>query len=429
MNLVGLFVHSKFRIGVVLLLTAIPAIVAASPAIQDVRIASQTDSTRVVFELNETAKQKIFTLNNPLRVVIDLANTNLNTPLPDGMGLVKSLRSASHDGVLRVVLDINGSADLQSSWLEANSDYGPRLVLDLQRTGTMREGVPAVLPPIAAVNSSANSSNNSSSSLNASVDPQPIKTLPANVGNSRELVIAIDAGHGGEDPGAIGRHGLREKNVTLAIARLLKDRIDAEPGMHAMLTRDGDYFVPLRDRIDRARQFKADMFISIHADSVKDRSVTGSSVYTLSGKGATNEAARWLADRENAADLVGGVSLDNKNNLLASVLLDLTQGASMSASLDAAARVLQHLDSVGDVHHSDVQQAGFVVLKSPDIPSMLVETAFISNSDEEARLSAPKHQAQLADAILAGVREYFYVNTPPGTRLAQIKATRQARNN
>ena len=420
MSVEGRIVLFIKRIALMLLAASIPIVAQSSSNVQDVRISSQPDNTRVVLELNATAKQKIFTLDNPLRVVVDLIDTKLNTSLPDGAGLVKSLRSASHDGVLRVVLDINGNADLQSSWLDANSDYGPRLVLDLQRAGTARES---------SSSSSVLVANSYSSSSVVAVEPQPVKTLPAVTSSSRELIIAVDAGHGGEDPGATGRRGTHEKNVTLAIAKLLKERIDNEPGMKAMLTRDGDFFVPLRDRIDRARQFKADMFISIHADAVRDRSVTGSSVYTLSVKGATNEAARWLADRENAADLLGNVSLENKNTVLASVLLDLTQGASMSASLDAAARVLQHLDSVGDVHHSEVQQAGFVVLKSPDIPSMLVETAFISNPDEEARLANNKHQAKLADAILAGVREYFYVNTPPGTRLAQIKATRQARNN
>lgn len=424
----GFFAQFGVKSLLVLLPATLSGVAFSASSVQDVRIASQADNTRVVLELNGTARQKIFTLNNPTRIVVDLSDTTLNTALPEGSGLVKSLRSATHDGMLRVVLDVNGNADLQSSWLDANSDYGPRLVLDLQRPGTVRESS-ANSSAVSATSSSSSASIVAATSAPIAADPQPVKSLPSFANGSRDLIIAIDAGHGGEDPGAIGRRGIREKNVTLAIAKLLKERIDAEPGMRAMLTRDGDYFVPLRDRIDRARQFKADMFISVHADSVRDRSVTGSSVYTLSGKGATNEAARWLADRENAADLMGGVSLENKNNVLASVLLDLTQGASMSASMDAAARVLQQLDRVGDVHHTEVQQAGFVVLKSPDIPSMLVETAFISNPDEEARLSTAKHQNKLADAILAGVREYFYVNTPPGTRLAQIKATRQARNN
>jgi N-acetylmuramoyl-L-alanine amidase len=249
----------------------------------------------------------------------------------------------------------------------------------------------------------------------------------SNSASGRDLIIAIDAGHGGEDPGAIGGRGVKEKNVTLAIAKQLKERIDAEPGMRAVLTRDGDYFVPLRERINRARQHQADMFVSIHADSAPDNRASGASVYTLSPKGATNEAARWLADRENAADMVGGISLDNKSGVLASVLLDLSQGAAMGASMEAASRVLKQLDGLGSTHHSSVQQAGFVVLKSPDIPSMLVETAFISNPVEEARLSDPRHQERLAEAVLTGVRDYFYSNSPPGSRVAQLKLMRQAR--
>jgi len=349
--------------------------------------------------------------------------------LPADEGVVKSLRAAQRDnGDLRIVLDVTATVRPQARWIEANSDVGPRLVLDLTQPGPVKDTSPPlpVAPKEATALNVALAAAPSPATSVSSPDPIPFKS--ASSAGTRDLIIAIDAGHGGEDPGAIGNNGVREKNVTLAIARQLKERIDNEPGMRAVLTRDGDYFVPLRDRINRARQFQADMFVSIHADSVRDSHVTGSSVYTLSPKGATNEAARWLADRENAADMVGGVSLEDKNNLLASVLLDLTQGASMSASMDAAARVLKQLDGMGSVHHSLVQQAGFVVLKSPDIPSMLVETAFISNPIEEARLNDAQHQGRLATAILAGVRDYFYTNTPPNTRLAQLKATRQARN-
>jgi len=236
------------------------------------------------------------------------------------------------------------------------------------------------------------------------------------------LIIAIDAGHGGEDPGAIGKNGTREKDVVLAIARAVAQRVDAEPGMKAVLTRSGDYFVPLRDRMRRARAQQADLFVSIHADSIRDRSVDGSSVYILSQRGATNEAARWLAERENASDLIGGVSLDDKGDVLASVLLDLSQSAALSASQAAAEQVLHQLNQVGEVRKPLVQQAGFVVLKSPDIPSMLVETAYISNPEEEQRLRGPAHQAKLAAAIYQGVREYFYADPPAGTRIAQLAA-------
>jgi N-acetylmuramoyl-L-alanine amidase len=217
-------------------------------------------------------------------------------------------------------------------------------------------------------------------------------------------------------------HGTREKDVTLAIARALQRSVDAEPGMRAVLTRDGDYFVPLRDRMRRARAQQADLFVSIHADSIRDRAVDGSSVYILSQRGATNEAARWLAERENAADLIGGVSLEDKGDLLASVLLDLSQTASLSASETAAEHVLHQLNLVGEVRKPLVQQAGFMVLKSPDIPSMLIETAYISNPAEEQRLRGVAHQAKLAAAIHQGLREYFYADPPAGSRIAQIAA-------
>jgi N-acetylmuramoyl-L-alanine amidase len=242
----------------------------------------------------------------------------------------------------------------------------------------------------------------------------------------RDLVIAVDAGHGGKDPGAIGRSGTREKQVTLAIARRLAAAIDREEGMRAVMVRDDDRFISLRGRILKARDHKADMFVSIHADSVRDRAVGGSSVYVLSLRGASDEAARWLAERENAADLIGGVSLDDKNDVLASVLLDVTQKESVSNSVDAAESILGSLRGVTIVHRPRVQHAGFVVLKSPDIPSVLVETAFISNSADERRLKDPVHQLKVAEAIHAGVRSYFYARPPPGTRIAALVAAQRA---
>jgi N-acetylmuramoyl-L-alanine amidase len=254
----------------------------------------------------------------------------------------------------------------------------------------------------------------------ARLPPAVVKS--ADEAHGRDIVVAIDAGHGGQDPGSIGKRGTYEKNVTLAIAKLLKQRIDREPGMRAVLTREGDYFVPLRDRITRARKLQADMFISVHADAFHNRSVAGSSVYVLSARGASDESARWLADRENAADLVGGVSLDDKDDVLKSVLLDLSQGASMSASIDAADKVMSSLYEMGNITRRGVKHAGFIVLKAPDIPSILVETAFISNPTEEARLLDPKHQLRLAEAIHKGVRSYFYASPPPGTQIAQLRA-------
>jgi N-acetylmuramoyl-L-alanine amidase len=226
----------------------------------------------------------------------------------------------------------------------------------------------------------------------------------------------VDAGHGGVDPGASGRRGTREKDVVLAVAKALAARIDEEPGMKAVLTRDGDYFITLPERTKRARKAKADLFVSIHADAIANPDVSGSSVYVLSERGASSEA-----ERENAADLMGGVKLDDKDPALANVLMDLAQTASIASSMVAAENVLAALDRVGEVRKPRVQQAGFIVLKSPDIPSMLVETAFISNREDERKLSQPAHRAKLANAIFAGITRYFEANAPDGTRLAAAR--------
>jgi len=235
----------------------------------------------------------------------------------------------------------------------------------------------------------------------------------------RDVIVAVDAGHGGVDPGATGPDGTHEKTVTLAIARALAARIDAAPGMHAVLTRDGDYFVPLRDRMERARAAHADLFVSIHADSVRDHAVEGSSVYILSERGASSEAARRLADQENSADLKGGISLAAQAPALRSVLMDLSQSASMAQSGEAAQDVLGALDRVGAVRKREVQHAAFVVLKSPDVPSMLVETAYISNPREERRLRNPAEQQRLARAILSGIADYFRHYPPQGSLFAR----------
>jgi N-acetylmuramoyl-L-alanine amidase len=369
---------------------------AAPVAVKDVRLWAGPDSTRVVLDLSGPAKHSLFTLEDPARVVIDLEDArvaNADLALPEGRGFAKQLRvGVQGDKDLRFVIDLADRATPRVFSVEPNGPYGHRLVVDLM--------------PGAA--SSA-----------AVTPPEPVKSTLTDAG--RDIVVAIDAGHGGADPGSIGKRGTYEKHITLQIARKLKEVIDREPGMRAELTRDGDYFIPLRDRITRARRKQADMFISIHADSFHDRSVVGSSVYTLSPKGASDESARWLADRENAADLIGGVSLDDKDAVLASVLLDLSQSASMSASIEAAGNVMNALVGLGNTTSRGVKHAGFVVLKSPDIPSLLVETAFISNPGEEARLLDSKHQQRLAQAIHNGVRTYFWENPPPGTRFAQMR--------
>jgi N-acetylmuramoyl-L-alanine amidase len=247
----------------------------------------------------------------------------------------------------------------------------------------------------------------------------PTREPAGDAGAVRDIIVAIDAGHGGEDPGAIGPNGTREKDVVLAIARRLQVMVDQEPGMRAGMIRSGDYYVSLGNRIRKAREQRADLFISIHADAFRDQRARGASVYTLSQRGASSEYARLLADKENASDLVGGVSLDDKDNLLASVLLDLSQTATIEASNDAAGRVLGGLRGVGQVHKVRVEQAGFRVLKAPDVPSMLVETAFISNPAEERKLRSSSHQNELAKAVMSGIRAYFEHNPPPGTRLAR----------
>jgi len=257
----------------------------------------------------------------------------------------------------------------------------------------------------------------------AAVDagPKAVRAQHAPGEGDRDVIVAVDAGHGGVDPGAIGHGGTREKVVTLAIARALADRIDSEPGMRAVLTRDRDEFLELRQRIARARAAHADMFVSVHADSIADRSVTGASVYVLSVHGASSEAARVLADRENAADLMGGVPLDDSP--LGAVLIDATQSEIIGVSASAAERVVSALEGVGEMRRAQVQRAGFVVLKSPAIPSMLVETAYISNPAEERRLRSATQQARLADAIASGVRSYFLQNPPDGTRFKREHRT------
>ena len=380
------------RIAWIMLLSASFTLQAYAVEVSAIRLWAGPDNTRVVLDLSGSAQHSLQVLKNPDRVVLDVAGARLASSArtaPAGTGLVKEVRVGRRpSGELRIVFDMMRPIQAKSFLTAPNNRYGYRLVIDLGQS----QGVET-----------------------------PVKVEHARP-DARDLIIAVDAGHGGEDPGAIGKNGTREKDVVLAIARELALKINAEPGMKAVLTRNGDYFVPLRDRMRRARAQQADLFVSIHADSIRDRRVDGSSVYILSQRGATDEASRWLAERENASDLIGGVSLDDKDDVLASVLLDLSQSASLSASQVAAERVLRELNRVGEVRKPQVQQARFMVLKSPDIPSMLVETAYISNPQEELRLRSAPHQAKLAAAIHQGVHDYFYANPPPGSRVAQLAA-------
>jgi N-acetylmuramoyl-L-alanine amidase len=358
--------------------------------VRDVQLTAGPDGTRVVLDLSGSAPHSLAVLKNPDRVVLDLAGARLARGAlasPVAAGAVKQVRIGRRPtGELRIVFDLSRQIRAKSYLAEPNKHSGYRLVIELN---------------------------------GAAAAETPVKVEHARP-DARNLIIAIDAGHGGEDPGAIGEYGTQEKDVVLAIARAVALRVNDEPGMKAVLTRDGDYFVPLRDRMRRARAHQADLFVSIHADSIRDRSVDGSSVYILSQRGATDEASRWLAERENASDLIGGVSLEDKGNVLASVLLDLSQSASLTASQAAAEHVLHQLNRVGEIRKPQVQQARFVVLKSPDMPSMLVETAYISNPQEELRLRGAVHQAKLAAAIHQGLRAFFYDDPPAGTRIAEL---------
>jgi N-acetylmuramoyl-L-alanine amidase len=362
------------------------------PDIQAIRLWAGPKATRVVLDVSAPVSHSLFSLNAPARVVVDIGPSRLSlSGIPEGNGLVRQIRSARRpEGGVRVVLDLTREARARSFLMPPGGGHGHRLVIDLEPQGAGRA---------------------------------PVVTHRLDSG--RQLVIAIDAGHGGQDPGALGRRGTREKNITLQIARRLASLIDAEAGMRAVMIRDGDYYLSLRKRIEKAREHRADLFVSIHADAFKNTTARGSSVYVLSSKGATDEAARWLAARENAADLVGGVSLDDKDQVLASVLLDLSQTAAIGASMEVGEHVLAGLQGVGKLHKHSVQQAGFAVLKSPDIPSILVETAFISNPEEERLLTSKQHQQRVASAIVTGVRRYFEANPPPGTWLAENRAGRR----
>jgi N-acetylmuramoyl-L-alanine amidase len=400
---------SRRRFAFLILLVAVAGMARPLPAhaaneLRTVEVSARRDSAAITLALSSKVAPRMFTLTDPARVVIDLPDTRRAPALrlPAGDGVIERLRLGTQPGhTLRLVVQLR--AVLRPQLSSRVGARGYQLHLRLGRTALAASDSPAAVEAVAAP---------------APAPPQPVAATHAPSGGNREIIIAVDAGHGGEDPGATGRNGTHEKDVVLAIARALAARIDATPGMRAALTRDGDYLIPLRDRMQRAHDAHADMFVSIHADAVRDREITGASVYTLSEHGATSEAARRLADRENSADLKGGISLADKGPL-APVLLDLSQTASIGASVEAAENVLGALDGVGAVRKHEVQQAGFMVLKSPDIPSMLVETAYISNPAEERRLRAPQEQQRLAGAVFSGIAAYFRKYPPEGSLLAQ----------
>jgi N-acetylmuramoyl-L-alanine amidase len=387
------------------------------------RIWPAPDYTRITFESPAPLQHRVFTLETPDRVVLDLEHVELGSPLltladrvDPADPYIRAIRVGRfRPGTVRLVLDLKTPVKPQVFTLEPISSYGHRLVLDLY----------PVTPPdplLAFLESHLRQSEAEAAPVPSLPDPRPradaATVEPAaqrrpRAAPRRMITVAVDAGHGGEDPGAIGPGGTFEKNVTLAIARKVKSRIDAEPGMRAVLIRTGDYFVPLHMRVDKARRVRADLFVSIHADAFVKPHARGSSVYALSERGATSAAARWLARRENEADLIGGVNLDVRDPYLKQTLLDLSQTAAINDSLQLGRVMLTELGTINTLHKRQVEQAGFAVLRAPDIPSILIETAFISNPEEEAKLRSDAYQNRMADVITRGIKRYFARKPPP----------------
>ncbi|CAM4417601.1 N-acetylmuramoyl-L-alanine amidase [Bordetella tumbae] len=438
-----------------LVLPVIPRLAQAA-TILAVRTWPADEYTRVTLELDSELKAEHFTLENPHRLVVDIqglqANAELNQLIskvrPDDP-YIRSLRVAQNrPGVVRLVFDLKQAIAPQVFTLKPVADYQYRLVLDLYPKVAQdplmavldKQAGPDVDDPLARIleDISRNSGAPGGSApvpapapqaqgqeppprvalpqptpAPAPVIPQPSLPSPSTPSRRKRMVtIALDPGHGGEDPGAIGKSGLREKDVVLRIARQLKALIDDQPNMRAYLTRDDDYFVPLHVRVQKARRVRADLFISIHADAWIKPSANGSSVFALSQRGASSTQARWLADKENAADLIGGVNLGSHDKQVAKVLLDLSTTAQINDSLRLGAALLDEIQKINRLHKRQVEQAGFAVLKAPDIPSILVETAFISNPREEELLRSSSHQQKMARAIMSGIQQYFVANPP-----------------
>ncbi len=389
----------------------------ADTIVSSTRIWPASEYTRLTLESDTSINYSLSLLKNPDRVVLDLKNVTL-TPeierLPGRIGVdnlyIRALRIGRFKpGVLRLVLDLKTEVVPQAFVLKPVANYGHRLVLDIY-PAFPPDPLMALLNESAIKSAQANAHANIKSDLKVRENAASIRKV--NPETIRLITVAIDPGHGGEDPGATSRRGTHEKNITLAIARKLKAKIDAEPNMRAALTRDGDYFMPLQMRLVKARKLNADLFISIHADAFVKPHARGSSVFALSERGATSATARWLADKENDADSIGGVNLKNKDPYLKEILLDLSHTGTIKYSLKLAREVLFEIGEINHLHKSYVEQAGFAVLKSPDIPSILVETAFISNPDEEKRLIDSAYQDKMAKAMLVGIKRYFARNPP-----------------
>lgn len=455
-------------------LLSIPALGSAqSTVVNTLRYWTQPQEARLVFDVSALPEHNIYTLQNPPRLVVDLKSSKLTHKFgkpPASNYFFSNIETGSfNDNNLRVVIELKKNINFKDFTLPPNKVYGNRLVIDLTETKDsslahapeheIPKASPSVTAPkiantiapaktapaeIAMNDKSALTRSDATHAAPKALEQRSLKknepsdlhensakvaaestksVMYAPKASAKEIIVAIDAGHGGEDPGAHGPSGTEEKRVVLAIARKLSNLLKQHPGITPVMVREGDYFIKLRKRIDIAREAKADLFVSIHADAYRDADVKGASVFTLSSNGASSEAARWLADSENSADLIGGVSLDDKDDMLASVLLDLSQTATLEASSDVARKVLTNFKQFNQpLHKTSVQKAGFLVLKSPDIPSILVETAFISNPSEEAKLRSEVHQEQMATAIFKGILAYFKQNAPtvaPTMRVAK----------
>lgn len=430
--------RATFRAVLSLLLLAswYVAMPAQAAQVDNIRLWAAPDHARLVFDLSGHAEANVFTLDNPRRLVIDLEQSRLDTDLAslDLQGsAITAVRSGVRDGSgLRVVLELSREVEPRHFTLPPNDQYGHRLVVDMEYPG--ESAVENPIDPIEAMireQEMAASRNRSEASSGEAprIDPEVVARQPAAPHPRRDIIIAIDPGHGGEDPGAIGPGGTREKDVVMEISRRLQRLVDGAEGFRAVMIRDGDYYVGLRQRTRIAREQKADFFVSIHADAFNSPRPNGSSVYALSQSGATSETAQWLAASENRADLIGGVdgnlSLNDKDEVLRGVLLDLTMTATLNDSLAIGGQVLDQLGRVNRLHRSRVEQAGFMVLKSPDIPSLLIETGFISNPDEERRLRDSGHQQRLAESIFSGIEAHFRSNPPPASLLAWQRDNRR----
>ena len=381
------------RTGIFLILALLYTSSTWAVEVHDVRLWRAPDHTRIVFDLTGPVDHKLIVLQNPGRIVVDVADTRLKASLSDlvlDKTPITGVRSGIREGDdLRVVFEVSATVDPRSFVLKANEQAGDRLVLDLY--DRKKAG--------------------STSTVKKSVKQSA----------KRDIIIAIDAGHGGEDPGAIGPERRREKVVVLAIAKEVARLFEADAGFKPTLIRTGDYYISLKGRRDLARKRQADLFVSIHADAIKRKEAHGASVYALSTRGATSTAARYLAQRENAADLVGGVSLSDKDDVLAGVLADLSMTSTLDTSLKLGSKVLGRMDNIAKLHKKQVEQAGFAVLKSPDIPSILVETGFISNPEESRKLATSSYQKKMARAVHAGIKDWFLAHPPSGTLIAWQK--------